>query len=53
MMHMIEGLMQDWHHPDERIESVTEEIEAVVAADEACQRLMSRRAQDRSLPVPW
>jgi transposase len=38
---MIEGLLQDWHHLDERIEAVTEEIQALVAADEACQRLMS------------
>jgi transposase len=41
MTHMIEGLMQDWHHLDERIEAVTGEIEALVAADEACQCLMS------------
>jgi transposase len=41
MTHMIEGLMQDWHHLDERIDAVTEEIGALVAADEACQRLMS------------
>ena len=41
MVHLIEGLMQDWHHLDERIDAVTGEIEALVAADEACQRLMS------------
>jgi transposase len=41
MTHMIEGLMRDWHHLDERIEAVTGEIEALVAADEAGQRLMS------------
>jgi transposase len=41
MTHMIEGLMQDWRHLDERIDAVTGEIEALVAADEACQRLMS------------
>jgi transposase len=41
MTHMIEGLMQDWHHLDERIDAVTGEIEALVAADDACQRLMS------------
>ena len=41
MVHLIEGLMQDWHHLDERIDAVTDEIEALVAADEACQRLMS------------
>src|SRR5918993_309326 len=41
MVHLIEGLMQDWHHLDERIDAVTDEIGALVAADEACQRLMS------------
>ena len=41
MVHLIEGLMQDWHHLDERSDAVTEEIEALVAADEACQRLIS------------
>jgi transposase len=41
MTHMIEGLMQDWQHLDERIDAVTEELQALVAADEACQRLMS------------
>jgi transposase len=41
MVRLIEGLVQDWHHLDERIDAVTEEIEALVAADEACQRLMS------------
>jgi transposase len=40
MTHLIEGLMQDWHHLDERIDAVTDEIGAVVAADEACQRLI-------------
>jgi transposase len=41
MIRLIEGLVQDWHHLDERIDAVTEEIEALVAADETCQRLMS------------
>ena len=41
MVYLVEGLVQDWHHLDERIEAVTREIEALVAADEACQRLMS------------
>jgi transposase len=41
MVRLIEGLMQDWHHLDERIDTVTGEIEALVAADEACQRLIS------------
>jgi transposase len=41
MTHMIEGLVQDWHYLDERIDAVTEEIKTLVAADEACQLLMS------------
>jgi transposase len=41
MTHLIEGLMQDWQHLDGRIDAVTSEIEALVAADEACQRLIS------------
>jgi transposase len=41
MVRLIEGLVQDWHHLDERIDAITDEIEALVAADEACQRLMS------------
>jgi transposase len=41
MVRLIEGLVQDWHHLDERIDTVTGEIEDLVAADEACQRLMS------------
>jgi transposase len=41
MLRLIEGLMQDWHHLDERIDAVTDEIGALVAADEACRRLMS------------
>jgi transposase len=41
MMRLIEGLLQDWHHLDERIDTVTCEIEALVAADEACHRLKS------------
>src|SRR5215218_2673358 len=41
MVRLIEGLVQDWHHLDERIDAVTDEIGALIAADEACQRLMS------------
>ena len=41
MTRLIKGLMQDWHHLDERIDVVTGEIEGLVAADKACQRLMS------------
>jgi len=39
MIRLIQDLAADWHRLDERIESVTAEIEAVVASDEACQRL--------------
>jgi transposase len=46
MVRLIEGLIQDWHHLDERIDAVTGEIEDLVAADEACQRLMSVPAPD-------
>jgi transposase len=41
MVHLIEGLADDWHHLESRIEQVTEEIERLVEADEACQRLMT------------
>jgi transposase len=41
MVHLIEGLVDDWHHLESRIERVTREIESLVEADEACQRLMT------------
>jgi transposase len=53
MVRLIEGLVQDWHHLDERINAVTGEIESLVAADEACQRLMSVPGWGRSSPAPW
>jgi transposase len=41
MGHLIEGLIADWRHLESRIEQVTDEIERLVAADEACRRLMT------------
>jgi transposase len=38
---LILGLYEDWCHLDERIESVTEEIESLSKAEAKCQRLMS------------
>ena len=56
MVHLVEGLVQDWHHLDERIEAVTREIEALVAADEAWfppgEWSHSTRPR-RKAPAPW
>ena len=41
MVRMIAELSGDWRHLDERLEAVTEEIEQLAKADEACQRLMT------------
>ncbi|MFQ5973356.1 MAG: IS110 family transposase [Alphaproteobacteria bacterium] len=41
MIRMIAELRGDWHHLDERIERVTEEIETLAKADEACQRMIT------------
>ncbi len=41
MIRMIEDLSGDWRRLDLRIEQVSGEIEALVEADDACQRLMS------------
>src|SRR5947209_8168827 len=38
---LILGLYEDWSHLDERIETVTEEIESLSKAEAKCQRLMS------------
>src|SRR4051795_7160178 len=38
---LILGLHEDWCHLDERIESVTEEIESLGKAEAKCQRLIS------------
>jgi transposase len=41
MMHMIEGLSDDWRRLDGRIEELSADIQAVADADSACERLMS------------
>ncbi len=53
MVRMIEDLSGDWRRLDLRIEQVSGEIEALVEADDACQRLMSVPGSDRSSPAPW
>src|SRR5262245_60214663 len=41
MINLIGELIQDWRRLDERIASVSTEIEAMAKRDESCQRLMS------------
>jgi ABC-type uncharacterized transport system substrate-binding protein len=40
-INLIGELIQDWRHLDQRIASVSTEIEALAKQDESCQRLMS------------
>jgi transposase len=41
MVRVIEDLIADWRHLDERIEGLSAEIEAVARQDAGCERLMS------------
>ena len=41
MIRIIEDLTADWKYLDERIEKVTDEIEALARADEGCQQLIT------------
>src|SRR5512136_3399285 len=41
MMRVIEGLAEDWHRLDERIEGLSTEIAALADQDPACERLMT------------
>ena len=41
MIRIIGDLIDDWKYLDERIERVTDEIEALARADEGCQRLIT------------
>jgi transposase len=41
MVRVIEDLAGDWHRLDERVESLSGEIEAVARKDACCERLMS------------
>jgi transposase len=41
LLHIIEDLIADWRHLDQRIDIVSEEIEALAEADAGCERLMT------------
>jgi transposase len=41
MVRIVEDLVGDWSHLDERIENVTDEIEALARDDESCRQLMT------------
>jgi transposase len=41
MVRVIEDLAGDWHHFDERIEGLSEQIVGLARADASCERLMS------------
>jgi transposase len=41
MMHVIEGLAEDWRRLDQRVEGLSGEIEELAKRDPACVRLMS------------
>jgi transposase len=41
MVHVIEGLASDWRRLDERIEGLSNEIQAIAREDAGCERLMS------------
>jgi transposase len=41
MLHLIEGLADDWRRLDERIETLSSEINELACKDSACNRLMS------------
>jgi hypothetical protein len=39
MVRIVENLVGDWSHLDERIENVTDEIEALARGSESCRQL--------------
>jgi transposase len=41
LLHITEDLIADWRRLDERIDNVSEEIEALAKADAGCERLMT------------
>ena len=54
MVRVIECLAGDWRRLDERVESLSVEIEAVARLDAGCERLMRRcLALARSSPARW
>ena len=52
MVHLIEGLAEDWRRLDEPIDCLSGEITAVARLDAGCERLVSVPASDRSSPAP-
>jgi transposase len=48
MIHMLEDLCTDWRYLDERIETVSNEIETLSEQDEGARRLMTFQALARS-----
>ena len=53
MIRIVGDLIADWRYLDERIERVTDEIEALAHADEGCQQLITVPGSARSSRVPW
>ncbi len=51
MVHVIEDLAGDWHRLDDRIDGLSDEIEALAQQDPGCKRLMT--ASDRSSRARW
>jgi len=41
MLHLIEGLADDWRRLDERVEGLSSEIAALACQDKGCERLMT------------
>src|SRR5262245_58068594 len=41
MLHLIEGLADDWRRLDERVEDLSSEIAALACQDKGCERLMT------------
>jgi hypothetical protein len=41
MVRIVENLVGDWSHLDERIENMTDEIEALARGDASCRQLMT------------
>jgi hypothetical protein len=39
MLHIIEGLLDDWHRLDARIEALSNEIGALACKDPACSKV--------------
>ena len=53
MGRVIENLAGDWRRLDERVDSLSAEIEAVARQDAGCKRLMSVPGIARSFPARW